>query len=594
MNTRRICVNSLRRYCRPRSLCRPQAEALERRSLLAASNPLDSLTFKNSFQTLMEQYDLAQGSIALIQSGQAYSYTATNPEFNFGGNTPATPDQSSLFRIASISKTFTAMAILKLVQDGRLSLSSSALEDLGYTPGETISGRNPVTGAGVSVKLNDPELFRVTVKNLLQMTSGFQYNIPLKSEAIRHVESGDVTGVAGNYAALGFAGVPRGGQYTSPATTSQLINYSVFEMTKHPDLQVTAPGTSAYYDNLNYVVLGQIVADKSGSNSPTAAGKYMDYLDEEILKPLGISLATDAPGNAETAPVAIVGLGSTFRKTQYSSEVSYYPSAKQTPGPSVLPASNPHKKTLLPKISGCASQAYGNSKDLESNFGDAGLVATPTALAIVMNNLNQVYAGTATGPLTQRMVDRMLSEPMSKATNGEPDDETDYQYGPGYFGMGLGVSPRGDSHAVWTRDGDLAGTTTFFERYPDGTVFAATFNSTPTSESYRSTLESDLSQLLFSPPVAKSETVAAVAGVPDPIKVLAVDSDPNPVGNLNPASVMIPHNDYPNHGTLSINSATGVITYDADNGYTGADQFTYTVSDDFDRTAKATITINVI
>ncbi len=183
---------------------------------------------------------------------------------------------------------------------------------------------------------------------------------------------------------------------------------------------------------------------------------------------------------------------------------------------------------------------------------------------------------------------------MSQATNGEPDDEMDFGFGPGYFGIGLGVSPRGDSRDAWTKDGALPGSTsTFFERYPDGTAFAATFNSYTQFASYRNMLENLVSQALYKPPAANGETCTAAAGVPLEIHVLELDSDPNPVGNLNPASVTIPHNDYPDHGTLSIDSTTGSVTYTADKGYTGSDQFTYEVSDDFDLTAEATVKIQV-
>jgi CubicO group peptidase (beta-lactamase class C family) len=581
MNFKQMRGNALSRRARARTFCGPQLEALERRCLRDGSNPLNTSTFENHFQNLLENYDLAQRSIAVIQNG------------HFGTKKPPTPTPSSLFRLASISKTFTAMAVLKLAQDDRVRLNSSALEDLGYRPGEKISGRNPITGARVSVTLDDPELFRLTVQNLLQMTSGFEYNIPLASEAFPSAGSGDLTTtVAGNYAALGFAGVPKGGHYNSPATTRQLINYSVFKTATDPDLQVTAPGTTFYYDNLDYVMLGLLVADRSGSKSPTPAGKYMDYINREILRPLRIAPATDSSGSAENAPAASVGLASTFQNTQYLNEVNYYQSGGPKLVRSVVPAATPYKKTLLPSSSTCVPEAYG-STDLQSNFGDAGLVATPTALAIVMNNLSQVYAGTATGPLTQAMVRGMVSEPTSQATNGESDNEVDFGFGPGFFGMGLGVSPRGDSKAAWTKDGDLTGTSTFFERYPDGTVFAATFNSRATNTSYRNALENIISQVFYKPPVANGYKVSAVAGEPLTMRVLAEDSDPNPDGNLNPASVTIPHNDYPNHGTISIDPNAGVITYDADKGYAGTDQFTYEVSDDFDLNAEATVKIEV-
>ena len=270
-----------------RKLLKPSVEVLEFR-ILMASSPFGP-QFQQQFQSLLEQYNFPQGSIAVIQNGQTFTYGATNTDYPFSGPAPSAQSSDSLFRVASLTKTLTAMAILKLVQDGQINLNDSALADLGYTPGETISGRNPLNGDAVNAQV-DPQLLQITIKELLQMTSGLEYNIPLASEAFPSAGAGDVTtNVEGSYASLGFAPAPGGGSYTAPASMQQMVNYMVYEVSANPSLIVTAPGSSYYYNNINYGILSLIVATKSGSNGSDPATEYWNYVDSQILEPLGIS-----------------------------------------------------------------------------------------------------------------------------------------------------------------------------------------------------------------------------------------------------------------------------------------------------------------
>ncbi len=542
------------------------------------------------FQSLLTEYDLPQGSVALIRNGQTFDYGATSNTFRFASAAPRPPVADNLFRLASISKTFTAMAVLKLQQDGRLSLNDSALMDLGYHRGETIRGRDPITGAPVSVELDDNELFEITVEELLQMTSGLQYNIPRASAAFRYATPGDVTGVAGNYAALGFAGVPRSGVYTTPASMSQLINYTLFEICKNPSLLATTPGTAYDYNNLSYGMLGMIVADKSGLRQGGPADRYMRFLDSQILKPMGISLAGDGPPTA-----AMVGLGSTLDGHQYPTEVHYYDVPSDTRVPGVIPRRAPMAGTLLPLPAGMVRPAYGGAQDLEQNFGDGGLVATPTALAIVMDNLNQVELGATTGPLTQQTVQLMISRPVDPLNDLLPADEANF--GPGWFGMGLGVTSEGSSAASWNKNGDLPGTTTFFQRNPDGTVWAVTFDggiSSKVHSQFAASVQQVISDALYLRPIAHDVSESTRTNVPVAIDVLAGDTDPNVGGSLNPATLTIPSDDGPAHGSVFLDGSSGVVTYVPDANYDGTDSFSFVVSDDFGRTSvPASVTVQV-
>ncbi len=77
------------------------------------------------------------------------------------------------------------------------------------------------------------------------------------------------------------------------------------------------------------------------------------------------------------------------------------------------------------------------------------------------------------------------------------------------------------------------------------------------------------------PPVALGDSAVTTLHTPALINVLANDSDD---GALAPSSLTIGAG--PTHGTVSVNSSTGTITYTPAFGFFGSDSFTYTVKDD--------------
>jgi len=97
----------------------------------------------------MEKWNIPGGALEVIQEGEvalARGYGFADIE----NNKLVQPD--SFFRIASISKPITAVAVIKLVEDSNLSLEDSAfiiLEDLFPSPG----------------RFGDPRLETVTVRN---------------------------------------------------------------------------------------------------------------------------------------------------------------------------------------------------------------------------------------------------------------------------------------------------------------------------------------------------------------------------------------------------------------------------------------------
>ena len=92
------------------------------------------------------------------------------------------------------------------------------------------------------------------------------------------------------------------------------------------------------------------------------------------------------------------------------------------------------------------------------------------------------------------------------------------------------------------------------------------------------------------PPVADNDTSTTTVGTPVTINVLANDTDLD--GVLKPSTVAIVAG--PGHGKTSINTMTGAITYTPAPGFFGVDQFSYTVSDNFNLTSNAaTVTVDV-
>ena len=145
---------------------------------------------------------------------------------------PVTPD--TVFRIASMSKNFTALAVLKLRDEGKLGLE---------TPVETIV---PELAALAYPTTDSP---RIRVRDLLSHVGGFVTDDPWGDRQLDMVED--------EFSRFMAAGVP----------------FS------------RAPGMAMEYSNFGYAVLGRVVTNTSGQ-------PYDAYIAEAILRPLGMSVST--------------------------------------------------------------------------------------------------------------------------------------------------------------------------------------------------------------------------------------------------------------------------------------------------------------
>ena len=110
----------------------------------------------------MRKWSLKGGQLAIAKDGKlvfsrGYGYAELDKN--------RAVELDSLFRIGSVTKTFTTTAILKMVQAGKLKLTDKAFSILSHL--------KPATGAIV-----DPRLLDITVQQLLQHSGGWHDSEP--------------------------------------------------------------------------------------------------------------------------------------------------------------------------------------------------------------------------------------------------------------------------------------------------------------------------------------------------------------------------------------------------------------------------------
>lgn len=177
---------------------------------------------------------------------------------------PVTAD--TVFRIASMSKNFTALAALKLRDDGKLRLDA---------PAETVIPELK------TLKYPTTDSPRITVRDLLTHSAGFVTDDPWGDRQLAMPED--------EFSRFVAAGVP----------------FS------------RAPGMAFEYSNFGYALAGRAVTNASGRN-------YADYIAEAFLRPLG--MASTGYDQAR-APAGRRAVGYRWQDGQWVEEPSLGPGA---------------------------------------------------------------------------------------------------------------------------------------------------------------------------------------------------------------------------------------------------------------------------
>ena len=151
---------------------------------------------------------------------------------NVGNKAPV--DSASVFRIASMTKSFTALSILKLRDEGRISLDDPADK---YIP----------ELAGLAYPTTDSP--RLTIRHLLSHSEGFPEDNPWGDQQLNRTDD--------EMAAMMKSGIP----------------FS------------NAPGTAYEYSNFGFAILGRVITKVTGE-------PYATYVKANILDPLGMASTT--------------------------------------------------------------------------------------------------------------------------------------------------------------------------------------------------------------------------------------------------------------------------------------------------------------
>jgi D-alanyl-D-alanine carboxypeptidase len=181
--------------------------------------------------TALREIPAAGFSVAVVRDGQpllakGYGYADLAERVPASANT--------IYRLASITKQYTAAAILHLAEEGKLSLDDRISD---YLPDYPDPGR------------------RITIRNLLSHTSGLSdvAVVPILEEA-------------------GGVGYTR--DHIIDLVASQPLDFE--------------PGTEHSYSNVGFMVAGLVIEQVTGTT-------YADYLTGEVLRPLGLDHTSFCP-----------------------------------------------------------------------------------------------------------------------------------------------------------------------------------------------------------------------------------------------------------------------------------------------------------
>ncbi|MFC4122122.1 serine hydrolase domain-containing protein [Nonomuraea zeae] len=202
----------------------------------AGTAPATLAGFDNVVKTFVKDRKITAAQLAIMKSGKIVLARAYR--YNDYSRALPTVSPTSLFRIASLSKNITSAAIMRLVQDGKLSLSAKVTQLLGLTPA-------------------DPRMEQVTVLRLMQHLGGWDSTASKDPLWLDHTIS----------AALGIP-LPIGHADIIKYATARKLDFD--------------PGTKMVYSNYGYLLLGRIIERVSGTS-------YESYVKTKLLAPLGIT-----------------------------------------------------------------------------------------------------------------------------------------------------------------------------------------------------------------------------------------------------------------------------------------------------------------
>jgi CubicO group peptidase (beta-lactamase class C family) len=225
----------------------------------SATGPAANAEIDGVMKSVMMRSRIRQASLAIVKGARlVYARGYTFAEHDWPVTQPTT-----CFRIASVSKTVTALAIYQLIEAGKLSLSDRMQDILKL---KTPAGEPP----------RDKRFVEITIEQMLAHKSGLNTSEFSTGAEVRKA----------------FATAHPGKAWHLPITAEMADAYVASLALASP------PGARYNYNNCAYYLLGRIVAKLHGEATPIAA------FERRLLAPLGIrrirrgrSLAADQPAD---------------------------------------------------------------------------------------------------------------------------------------------------------------------------------------------------------------------------------------------------------------------------------------------------------
>lgn len=191
--------------------------------------------------SFMEKYAIPAAAIAIAKDGRLV-HAAAFGDRDLAKTKPVAP--ADRFRIASNSKPITAVAVMLLVERGRLKLEDRAFDILAEL--------TPPSGARV-----DPRLRTITIRQLLEHSGGF--------DSTKTDPQFDALRVAANAV-----------RHRAPATNVDIVRYMMGQPLAFD------PGSKFLYSNLGYNILGRVIERVGGV-------PYEAFCLREVLAPAGVT-----------------------------------------------------------------------------------------------------------------------------------------------------------------------------------------------------------------------------------------------------------------------------------------------------------------
>lgn len=220
---------------------------------LAEQRTEEAKGIREALQPYIDRQELAGAVTLVADKNQVLSHGAVGYA-DIAKKQTMQPD--SLFWIASQSKPITAVALMMLVDEGKVKVDDAVEKFLPEFRGQMV----------VAAKDRDPVVLKtpkrpITVKDILSHTSGLPFSSPLEKPTLDRLPLAD-----------------------------RVRSYAKLPL----DFE---PGTKYKYSNAGINTAGRIIEVVSGMS-------FEQFLDERLLKPLGMNDTTFWPNEAQAARIA--------------------------------------------------------------------------------------------------------------------------------------------------------------------------------------------------------------------------------------------------------------------------------------------------